>query len=286
MTMPTPHSCSLTQIASATHPLASVAKVFFTPNASDVEQIDSKLRSGNIVKKFSERSNVYQFVKGAAVSAERIVELKSDNLCGAYFRIFSDNIRMDVRPVAEMLRDLTAWGMWVAEQSDSLGCSSTNNAVANQQKVLYACVDPLGIQMHRPLLGENGEPALDYNGLVQWRSMRGTNRVEAFWAAAGSFTPPVSAGEDYSVALVRTGLARYNAERRRDAGRELNYRHYNFWLVERANFLSRGLLAQRPFEFDAHPPAHSALQSVKEVSMLSLLFPTAKSCGPIETTVF
>ena len=163
-------------------------------NAQDVAKIDEKLRHGAIEKKFTDRGELYTIKKGETMQQTDIDKLKGDSTCGVYNRMFSDNIRLHVKTESEISEGLDQWLEFVEGVDDSLACSSTRAAVANQKRVLHACQDPPAVDMHRALLGDDGHPRLDQNGLVVWRSMRGTNRVETFWsAAAANFTPPVSA---------------------------------------------------------------------------------------------
>lgn len=223
-----------------------------------------------MAKKFTDGSNVYVFTAGTPTSVEYLEILKGDQTCGAYYRIFSKNIRLYVKDEAEMASGLDAWLLWVNACPDSLACESTARSIANQKKVLHALVDPPGVKMHRPHVGSDGTVKLDSNGLVTWLSMRGTNRVEAFWSACEKFVPPISAGKDLSTACVLMGTYYYNCARRRDGGVEAVRAHSDHWLWQAVNERSVGLLAQPPYAFETVPvAAPGRLQPLRDLDMFS-----------------
>lgn len=223
-----------------------------------------------MVKKFTDGSKVYIFYTGKTTSVEELACLKGDETRGAFYRIFSKNIRLHVKDEAEMASGLDDWLRWVNACPDSLACASTASSVANQKKVLHALVDPPGVEMHRPLLASDGTVKLDSNGLVTWLSMRGTNRVESFWSACEKFVPPVAAAQDLSTACVLMGTYYYNCARRRDGGVEAVRSHSDHWLWQDVNERSVGLLAQKPYAFEAPPvPAPGRLQPLRNLEAFS-----------------
>lgn len=223
-----------------------------------------------MVKKLTDSGKVYTFSAGTPTTPDQLERLKGDETRGAYYRIFSKNIRLYVKDVAEMASGFDDWLRWVNSCPESLACESTARSVANQKNVLHALVDPPGVEMHRPQRAVDGTVKLDNNGLVTWLSMRGTNRVEAFWSACEKFVPPVSAAKDFSTACVLMGTYYYNCSRRRDGGAEVVRSHSDHWLWQEVNERSVGLLAQQPYAFKAPPvPAPGRLRPLRELDTFS-----------------
>ena len=72
-------------------------------------------------------------------------------------------------------------------------------------------------------------------------------------------------GKTLATALMNDGNAMWNANRRRDAGREMDYGHYAFWKIVRCNVLAAGLNLGEPYNFDSYtadPATHSSLCGV------------------------
>jgi hypothetical protein len=247
------------------------SQAFFRFDGDDVAKIDHRILTGSMVKKFTDHGKVvYSFIADTPSSPDELARLKGDETCGVYFRIFSKNIRLHVKEEAEIKISLGDWLRWVQACPGQLSCDSTASSVANQVKVLHAVVDPPGVEMHRPLLNSDGTVKLDSNGLVTWCSMRGTNRVESFWSACEKFVPPVSAASDFSTACVLTGTYYYNCSRRRDGGVEAVRAHSDHWLWQAVNERSVGLLAQRPYAYDAPPvAAPGCLPPLRELDLFS-----------------
>lgn len=208
-----------------------------------------------MVKKHTDAGKVYTFNAGTPTTAAELDSLKGDETRGVYYRIFAKNIRLYVKEEEEMAAGLDGWLIWVNSCSEALACASTARSVANQKKVLHAVVDPPGVEMHRALVGSDGVVKLDSNGLVTWCSMRGTNRVEAFWSACEKFVPSGSAALDLSTACVLSGTYYYNCWRRRDGGVEAMRSHSDHWLWQSINVRSVGLLARLPYAYEAPPVA-------------------------------
>lgn len=222
----------------------------FSFNRQDEELITSALRAGKVTKKM----NTYEFKAGECVPEAHIKVLKSDDSCGAFFQIFSDNIRAHVRDADSVEAGLLQEFLPFVQRHQDLGCPTTEKSVKDQLPLLPMIQDPPDVNMYYAAVGKDGQPVRDSNGFLRYCTYRGSNRLESAWGAAKLYAALPGNTPEFGTASAAEGLRRYNACRRRDAGLERDFGHFDYWLCVKADDASAGVLANKPYAFEP-PPA-------------------------------
>ena len=169
-------------------------------------------------------------------------------MTGKYWGTFKGNIRQRVRKVDDIKQRLadTLKALEVAEQDERNELKTDTHLLTDKARIAFANLirkakhvsDP--IDMYEP----NGTCS---RGFDKWLCLRGTNKTETANLVFDSFLAGSSNGPELGYAVMLLGATFYNTDRRRGAGREHDFIHYDMDLARNTRDLATGIISPVPY---------------------------------------